>query len=225
MLLFCAGKLPPTKPIQMAEERVKAGGELWPAGSEDYLVREEPERWGRAWNVLLPILFLGVSAVSFRSFGSGRVMLDSACALSATVAFQFFLYGFQELLSPEEFLDHLCSGIAGSSLPVLLYLLTICFASLLDQLGLGTFLEQWASAWSVSWSAASPLFPAGLFLFAVLLTVLAVLALAACICYVIVIRPAEVYRKAIGDMNAGKYAEAASDTFSTETPRYAFPET
>ena len=43
-----------------------------------------------------------------------------------------------------------------------------------------------------------------------LLTVLAVLALAACICYVIVIRPAEVYRKAIGDMNAGKYAEAAS---------------
>ena len=172
MLLFCAGKLPPTKPIQMAEERVKAGGELWPAGSEDYLVREEPERWGRAWNVLLPILFLGVSAVSFRSFGSGRVMLDSACALSATVAFQFFLYGFQELLSPEEFLDHLCSGIAGSSLPVVLYLLTICFASLLDQLGLGTFLEQWASAWSVSWSAASPLFPAGLFLFAVLLTVL-----------------------------------------------------
>ena len=171
MLLFCGGWLPLSKPLREAKKRVESGGELWPAGSDDYLDREEPDRWGSAWNVLFSIAFLGIASVTFRSFGTGKITLDSACALTATVVFLFFLYGFQGIMSPEAFLDNLCKGIAGSVLPVILYHMTICLSSLLDKLGLERFMERWAAGWSIV-PAAGPLFPAALFLFAVLLTVL-----------------------------------------------------
>jgi len=143
MLALCFGRLPRNRSLREAEKRVADDGELWPAGSEPYLPQEDGgEVWGRLVNLLLPVLLLGVFSVTLRSLHAGGLVFDSACSLVATLVFMFFLYCAQGLMSPEVFLRHLISGIQGMVLPILLYLLTICFSTLLEQEGMGSFFDS-----------------------------------------------------------------------------------
>ena len=160
MLLFCLGLLPRSRALKRAEKRVKEGGNLWPEGSERYLTQEEGEVWGRIANLLLPVAVLALTSLAVRSIWSGGFLLDSAVGLVATLLFMFFLYCAQGLMSPEQFLEQLISGIQGMALPILLYLLTACFSALLEQQAMGSFFDAMVERLL----PVNPLLPAVLFL-------------------------------------------------------------
>ncbi len=168
MVAFCFGKLPRTKRLKQAQKRVDAGGELWPEGSEKYLVRDETEVWGKLINLILPVVALAVFSLAVRSIYSGGLILDSAVGLMATLIFMFLLYCAQGLMTPEQFVDHLVNGIQGMVLPIILYLMTMCFSTLLDQQALGEYFNEIVEEFGV----VSRLMPAILFLFSTLVTVL-----------------------------------------------------
>lgn len=142
MVLFAFGKLPRTRQIKTAEARYKETGALWPAGSEKYLSIHETEVWGKITNVMLPIAVLAVSSLAVRSFVTKSFVVDSAVGLMVTLAFMFLMYCFREIMSPEQFMEHLVDGISGVTLPIIMYLLTMCFSSMLDTLGLHVYLAE-----------------------------------------------------------------------------------
>ena len=167
MLLYCFGKLPLTKELKAADRRVEEGGKLWPDGSEKYLSLNEPEMWGKIKNVMLPIAFLAVASLAVRSVLAGSFVVDSAAGLAATLLFMFLLYCWQGLMTPEQFMEHLVNGMANTTLPIVMYLMTICFSWLLEQLSLTeVFLET-----VVPLGRVGHLFPVVLFVASVLLTV------------------------------------------------------
>lgn len=142
MLLFSFGLLPKNRQLKEAEKRYKETSALWPSGSEGFLNYHSREVWGKISNVMLPILVLAVSSLAVRSLLSKKFVLDSAVGLMVAIAFMFILYTIRGIMSPEQFIDNLVDGIAGSMLPIILYLLTMCFASLLDSLGLHLYMES-----------------------------------------------------------------------------------
>ena len=167
MLLFCFGRLPLTTRLKEADRRVKDGGKLWPDGSEKYLSLHEPEMWGKIMNIMLPILVLAVSSLLVSSIISKKFMVDSAVGLTVTLVFMFLLYCWQGLLTPEQFVEHLVVGIANCTLPILLYLLTICFSTLLSTLQLTEYFSDALEALG----RFGPVFPMVMFVLAMFLTV------------------------------------------------------
>ncbi len=140
MILFAVGKLPAVRQLKDAQKRYEETSEIYPKGSEKYLNAHDTEVWGRISNVILPIIVLAVSSLTFRSIIGKSFMTDSAVGLFATLAFMFLLYGFRKTMTPERFMQHLTDGMAKTTIPILLYLLTINYSSLLDALGLHTYL-------------------------------------------------------------------------------------
>lgn len=167
MLFYCFGKLPLTQRLKAADRRVEEGGSLWPKGSEKYLSLNEPKIWGKISNLMLPILFLAISSLVIRTVIAGRFMVDSAVGLTATLIFMFLLYCLQGLMTPEQFMEHLIAGIANSVLPILLYLLPICFSTLLGKLQLTEYFSEAVE----SIGMFGPIFPMIIFLFSMLLTI------------------------------------------------------
>lgn len=167
MLLFCLGKLPLSKKLKEADQRVRDGGTLWPAGSEKYLSLNEPEMWGKIYNIMLPILALAIASLAIRSVIAGSFVVDSACGLVATLLFMFLLYCAQGLMTPEQFMEHLVVGMANTTLPIVMYLLTMCFSALLDGLSLNEYFQVIVERFQ----GISVLFPAVLFVTCMFLTV------------------------------------------------------
>ena len=165
MVLFCFDRLPRTLSLRRAKRRVAEGGELWPAGSERFLLRDDGEVWGRLFNLLLPMLVLGVSSLTMRSLFQMRFAVDSACGLVAALIFMFLLYCAQGLMSPEQFGQHLIRGIQSMALPIILYLLTMCFATLLSSQSLEVYFGDAV----VFLQRYAPFLPAALFLICLLL--------------------------------------------------------
>ena len=166
MLLLCFGKLIPSKRLTKARQRVASGGELWPEGSERWLVQDDEEVWGKPWNLLAVILVLAASSLLVRLIFGGSFALDSACGLVFTLIFMFFLYCVQGLMTPEEFSEHLIAGIQSMALPIVLYLLTMCLSTLLETEGMGAFFDRMVMLPGM----VVRMFPAVLFLVSALLT-------------------------------------------------------
>ena len=167
MILLGMRKLPQNKQLKAAEERYKKGGKLWPKGSEKYLNVNEPEVWGKIYNVIVPIVVLAIASLLLRSLFDGSFVLDSSCGLVAALIVMFIMYCAQGLMSPEQFMEHLITGISNSALPIIMYLLTICFSTLLETLSIGKFLSDTLGALK----GMAPVMPAVLFVVSVLLTI------------------------------------------------------
>lgn len=142
MILFAFGYLPQNAQLKEADKRKEETGVLWPKGSEKYLSVHDKEVWGKKTNVILPIIVMAVSSIVVRSVISGSLITDSAVGLLVTLAFMFLLYCFEKVMTPEQFMEHLIDGIADSTLPIILYILTINFSTLLDSLGLHVYLAD-----------------------------------------------------------------------------------
>ena len=166
LLLYIFDRLPRSKKLQDAEKRVSEGGQLWPEGSERYLLREDPAFWGKLVNLILPVVVLAAASLLLRSLCEHSFAFDSACGLVATLVFMFFLYCAQGLMSPEQFVEHLISGIQSMVLPILLYLLTMCLSTLLSQEGMDSFFGGAVQLLR----GVSGLLPATLFLISTLLS-------------------------------------------------------
>ena len=75
------------------------------------------------------------------------------------------LYCAQGLMSPDQFIQHLIRGIQSMALPIMLYLLTMCFATLLNHQSLDVYFDD-----SVAFiERYAPMVPAALFLISMLL--------------------------------------------------------
>jgi Na+/H+ antiporter NhaC len=167
MVLLGLRKLPQTKQLKAAEERYKNGGKLWPKGSEKYLNVNEPEVWGKNINVILPIIVLAISSLLLRSLFDGSFILDSSCGLVAALIFMFIFYCAQGIMAPEQFIEHLITGIANSTLPIIMYLLTMCFSTLLESLSIDSYMMDTLGAFK----GMAPVVPAVLFIVSALLTI------------------------------------------------------
>ncbi|MCR5829217.1 MAG: cyclic nucleotide-binding domain-containing protein [Lachnospiraceae bacterium] len=167
MILFAFGKLPLTRRIKKADKRYKEGGTLWPDGSEKYLSVHETEVWGRKSNVMFPILVMVISSVAFRSFASKSFVLDSAVGLVAALTFMFLLYTFRGVMPPEQFIEHMIDGIAGTVPAIIMYIITMCFSSLLNKLNLVEYFEDTIDVFG----GYVFLLPAAVFICSLLLTV------------------------------------------------------
>lgn len=167
MLLFGFGLLPKNKMLKEAEKRYEETGLLWPKGSEKYLSTRDTEVWGKISSVLLPILVLAISSLAIRSIFTKSFAVDSAVGLTATLAFMFILYIFRGIMSPEQFTERMIDGIAASALPIMLYLLTMCFSSLLDALNLASYFEEIIDVFD----KVKFLLPCAAFVFSTLLTI------------------------------------------------------
>lgn len=166
MIFFAAGIRIPGKQLSQAEERYRKGGALWPAGSERYLQDHDKEVWGRISDVMLPIAVLAAASLLLRSVFGKSFSFDSAVGLTAAIAFTYILYCSRKIMTPEKFMEYLVEGISESTLPVMLYLLTMCFSAMLDQLRLHEYYEDLIEyADGVLF-----LFPAVVFIFSVFLT-------------------------------------------------------
>jgi CRP-like cAMP-binding protein len=167
MFLVCMDKFPKIKELKDAEKRAKDKGVLYPAGSEKYLNVSEPEMWGKIYNIIIPIVVLAAASLIVRSVIAGSFVVDSACGLVIALIVMFIMYCAQGLMTPEQFTEHLIDGIAGSALPVILYLLTMCFSTLLDTLSLGEYFGEAVN----SLEGLGPVLPAIFFVASVLLTI------------------------------------------------------
>ncbi|MCR5673127.1 MAG: cyclic nucleotide-binding domain-containing protein [Lachnospiraceae bacterium] len=167
MILFACGKLPAVRQLKEAQERYDKTSVLYPKGSEKYLSAHDTEVWGRISDVILPIIVLAISSLTFRSITGKGFITDSAVGLLATLAFMFLLYGFRNTMTPERFMQHLVDGICETVIPILLYLLTINFASLLDALGLHVYLAEVIT----TFRAAAMLLPFVTFVLSMFLTI------------------------------------------------------
>lgn len=167
MLFHGAGRLVRTKPLKAADQRLKDGGKIWPQGSERYLREEDNNVWGKAANLLVPILVLAVGSLTLRSFRIGSIALDSACGLAFAMVIMFFLYCGQRLMSPEQFFEYMISGIQSMALPILLYLLTMCFTVMLNHQALSEYFDDAV----LILQPAAPFLPGALFLVSTLLTI------------------------------------------------------
>ena len=168
MVIFALGRLPEVKQLKEAQKRFDDTGALWPKGSEKYLSVHDREVWGRKTNVILPIIVMAISSVIVRSAFNGSLVTDSAVGLLVALSFMFILYSATRVMTPERFMECLIDGISDSTLPIILYLLTINLSSMLDVLGLHVWL---AGLVSDVFRAAVVLLPAVIFLLSMLLTV------------------------------------------------------
>ncbi|MCR5154772.1 MAG: cyclic nucleotide-binding domain-containing protein [Lachnospiraceae bacterium] len=166
LLVFALYGKPRSTVIKEADKRVEEDGNLYPDGSERYLTADDPEIWGKRRNLVYPILVFVATSLALRSFASRGFAVDSACGLIATLIFTFFLYCAQGLMSPEQFTNHLIHGIQDVILPIVLYLLTMCFSAVLEQLSMEAYFDNLVSGIGT----ISPLLPVALFVISTLLT-------------------------------------------------------
>ena len=167
MILFAFGLLPASKQLKEAQKRYEETSVHYPKGSEKYLSAHDTEVWGRISNVILPVIVLAVSSLTFRSIAGKSFITDSAVGLLATLSFMFLLYGLRKTMTPEQFMQHLVEGISETTVPIILYLLTINFATLLDTLGLHVYLGEVIT----TFRAAVILLPVVTFILSMFLTI------------------------------------------------------
>lgn len=130
VLLVICEVFPLVGKLKKAEERVHNGGPLAPPHSErmgihgdnDFIVPREP----RMKNFLLPVLVLIISTVAFK--------VDMQKGVLCTLAFMFFFYVGQGLMSAEEFTDYCLDGIKNMLLPILLTILAFLFSKGADRI-------------------------------------------------------------------------------------------
>ncbi len=130
--LVVLGIVPIFGPMKKAEERVRNGGPLAPAGSEKIDIKagedstEMPEN-PKLMNFFLPILVLIGSTIYFD--------VDMQMGVLFTLVFMFIFYLAQNILSAEEFADLILVGIRNMILPLMLMVLAFVFGDANEQIG------------------------------------------------------------------------------------------
>lgn len=130
--LVVLGIVPIFGPMKKAEERVRNGGPLAPAGSEKIDIKagedstEMPEN-PKLMNFFLPILVLIGSTIYFD--------VDMQMGVLFTLVFMFIFYLAQNIVSAEEFMDLILVGIRNMILPLMLMVLAFVFGDANEQIG------------------------------------------------------------------------------------------
>ncbi|MDR2588078.1 MAG: cyclic nucleotide-binding domain-containing protein [Spirochaetales bacterium] len=140
IILLALEKAPLAGSLKKAVIRVKEGGAIWPDEAEE----EEPQEivgQGRISNLVLPILVLIASSIITGTLESGIVSVNVLYGLIITLIFSFFLYCFQEYMTPDQFFRHIIHGIEGMLAPIVMFILGTAFAVGMEEIGFPEWLN------------------------------------------------------------------------------------
>jgi Na+/H+ antiporter NhaC len=135
IFLFAINKMPLMGPLREAQRRVDSGGPVCPPNSSVYLNKTDATERGRLINLILPVIVLIVSSAGIETFLSGTLRINISYGLLITLGFVFFLYCFQQYMTPEQFFNHVIYGIESMLVPILLLIVITSFSKGMEDLG------------------------------------------------------------------------------------------
>jgi Na+/H+ antiporter NhaC len=141
ILLLALGLIPQVGPLRKAAKRVKEGGPLWPPDTDVIEDQEEASR-GRVANLVLPVLVLIVSSVAAGSLEAGGFSVNVLYGMFITLIFTFFLYCFQQYMTPEQFFRNIVFGIESMLAPIVMFVMGKCFAVGVEEIGFSAWLNS-----------------------------------------------------------------------------------
>ncbi|MDR2785790.1 MAG: cyclic nucleotide-binding domain-containing protein [Treponema sp.] len=141
VLFLVLGMVPLVGPLKKAAKRVKEGGTLWPPGT-DIIDDQEGANRGRVTNLVLPVLVLVVSSIAAGSLEAGSFSVNVLYGMFITLIFTFFLYCFQQFMTPEQFFRNIVFGIEGMLAPIVMFVMGKCFAVGLEEIGFSSWLNS-----------------------------------------------------------------------------------
>jgi Na+/H+ antiporter NhaC len=141
LLLLSLGLVPLIGPLRKAVKRVKDGGALWPPGT-DVVEDQEGANRGRVVNLVLPVLVLIGSSVITGSLEAGSFSVNVLYGMFITLIFTFFLYCFQQYMTPEQFFRNIVFGIESMLAPIVMFVMGKCFAVGMEEIGFSSWLNS-----------------------------------------------------------------------------------
>lgn len=139
VFMVCMGWIPDLGPMNKAQQRVANGGPLAPPNSEkmdihnnsEFVIPENP----KMINFVLPLAVLIVSTIATGT--------DLQAGVLITLAFMFFFYIGQGLMSADEFTDYCIEGLKNMLLPILLMILAFLFSGAADRIEFTQTIIKW----------------------------------------------------------------------------------
>jgi Na+/H+ antiporter NhaC len=141
VLFLSLGLIPLVGPLRNAAKRVKDGGSLWPSGT-DIMEDQEGANRGRVANLVLPVLVLIGSSIIAGSLEAGGFSVNVLYGMFITLIFTFFLYCFQQYMTPEQFFRNVVFGIESMLAPIVMFVMGKCFAVGMEEIGFSSWLNS-----------------------------------------------------------------------------------
>jgi Na+/H+ antiporter NhaC len=141
ILLFSFNKIPLVGVLKKAVIRVKQGGALWPEETENTGENEDAYR-GRMINLVLPIMVLIVSSIIIGSLEAGSFGVNVPCGMIVALIFMFFLYCFQQYMTPGQFFNGVVYGIESMVAPIIMFVVGKSFAAGMEDIGFVQWLNE-----------------------------------------------------------------------------------
>jgi Na+/H+ antiporter NhaC len=145
MLFIIFEVIPKTGLMKKAAERVKAGGPLWPAGTENNSDNDSQNR-GRVINLVLPIVVLIGASLLFGTLQEGTLAVNVLDGMIVSLITTFLLYCFQHYMTPEQFFNNIIRGIESMLAPIIMFVAGKCFAAGIEEIGFSAWLNEMISA-------------------------------------------------------------------------------
>jgi Na+/H+ antiporter NhaC len=133
---MAGGKFPLVGRMKKAYERVAKGGDIYPAGSEQFAHEEEQSPRGSLLNLIFPLILMPVASIFMGFVIKGDMYVNIGAGLLLTLFVMFVLYCSTRLMTPEEFYDNIIVGVEHSLVPIFLLILTFNFSGGIKQIGL-----------------------------------------------------------------------------------------
>jgi Na+/H+ antiporter NhaC len=141
VLLLSCNKIPLVGALKKAVIRVKEKGTLWPEGTENTEEDENVYR-GRITNLIVPIAALIVSAIIIGSLEAGSFGVNVPCGMIVALIVMFFLYCFQQYMTPGQFFNGIVYGIESMVAPILMFVVGKSFAAAMEDIGFALWLNE-----------------------------------------------------------------------------------
>jgi Na+/H+ antiporter NhaC len=141
ILLLSLNKIPLVGSLKKAALRVKEGGTLWPAGTENTGEDEELSR-GRIVNLVLPVVALVGFAMLIGTLETGSFGVNIPAGMVVALICMFFLYCFQGYMTPDQFFNDIVHGLESMVAPVIMIVLGKGFASAMRDIGFDFWLNE-----------------------------------------------------------------------------------
>jgi Na+/H+ antiporter NhaC len=142
ILLLVLEKLPLAGDLRKAAVRVQNGGVLWPEGTDGADEEADSTYQGKVMNLLLPVLILIVSSIVAGTLEAGVFQVNVLYGMCITLIFAFFLYCFQQYMTPEQFFKNIVFGIESMIGPITLFLMGKCLAGGMEEIGFSAWLND-----------------------------------------------------------------------------------
>jgi len=140
ILLLIFGIVPLSGGLKRAYARVKEGGELWPDGTDAPLTKYSDEIHGHLLNLLLPVFIFIVSSILTGTIQTGAFSINVLYGLFFTLFSIFFLYTFQQFMTPDQFFKNIFFGMESKAAAIAVFVVGKGFADSIMDLGFNAWL-------------------------------------------------------------------------------------